>query len=384
LFSSLREKLTIAVPIALILMGLPVIAPVRSALAAPPEPIKIAWKTPVNRPLSISMSAGGQFCGIVEQGGVVKVFGQKGNLLWKQKVTGATDVMVARNGQSVLVYSKLNPIYQEVNFFKVDGRKLWTHHVRGCIWSGAVSADGMRAAVTTGERYLYLYEPDPHRPTYRRWRLRGIGYSVAFAPDNARVITATYQKPTLASYDLRGKQMWCVDNDSERQFDLRISADSKSILGTIPATPYHTDAEVRFWHSDGKLAWKQVLSGGYEAHALVSPQSQYVAVSYADSILSRKGKKLTERKVAVYRSDGRLLWQKGGLFFGPHLMALSPTGSSVIVSDGAHSVYNIDQNGRVLSRLDVKASIREAMSTEDGRKILMYCGDGWLYLMSVG
>jgi hypothetical protein len=108
-----------------------------------------------------------------------------------------------------------------------------------------------------------------------------------------------------------------------------------------------------------------------------------VAVSYANYI-SRKGEGIIERKVAVYRSDGHLLWEKGGLFFGPRLMALSPTGSSVIVSDGEHSIYNLDRRGKILSKFDMAGGIRKAVSSEDGRRILLHCGDGWLYLMGVG
>jgi hypothetical protein len=355
----------------------------RPTYAIDPEPINVKWQNPVKQPLSLSMSAGGQYCGIVEKGGIVRIYGPKGKLQWKQQVKGATDVMVARNGQSVLVYSRLNPIYQEVNFFRMNGSLLWTCRVKGCVWSGAVSADGVHAAVTTGERYVYLYEADPHRPSYRRWRLQGIGYSLLFTPDNKRVVVGTYQKPMLACYDLTGEMLWSSKCDSERQFELRVSADSKSIVGVIPATRYNPGAEIRFWSSGGHLVWRQPLQG-FDAHALVSPQSQYVAVSYANTIPSRKGGEIVERKVAVYKANGGLLWDKGGLFFGPHLVALSPTGSSVIVSDGEHSVFNIDQRGRILSKMNMNGSIRTAVSTEDGRRILLYCGDDWLYLMGVG
>lgn len=355
----------------------------RPAWAGDPEPITVRWQNPVKEPLSLSMSAGGQYCGIVERGGVVKIYGPHGQMLWRQQVEGATDVLVARNGQSVLVYSKLNPIYQEVNFFRMDGHKLWTHRIDGCIWSGAVSADGMRAVVTTGERFVYLYEPDPRRPRYKRWRMQGIGYSVLFTPDNQHVVIGTYQKPMLACYNLNGDMVWSTKCDSERQFELHISADSKSIVGTIPASRYNPGAELRFWSSAGKLAWSLPMPG-FDAHALVSPQSQYVAVSYGHAMPARKGPAILECKVAVYRADGHLLWEKGGLFFGPHLIALSPTGSSVIVSDGEHSVYNIDRSGRILSKKDMPGKILRAVSTEDGRRILLYCGDNWLYLMGVG
>jgi len=354
----------------------------RHALAAATESITVKWKSPVNDPVCLAMSAGGQYCGIVDKEGAVQIYGPDGRLLWRQKVKGATDVLIARNGQSVLVYSKLNPVYQEVCFFRRDGRRLWTHKVEGCVWSGAVSADGMRAAVTTGERYIYVYKPDPNRPKYRRWRLEGIGYSVLYTPDNKRVVAATWQKSRLACYDLDGRFQWRSECEPDRQYELHASADSRSILGVIPGTQYKPGAELRFWDSGGKLCWRQTLDG-FDARALVSPQSQYVAVSYA-SYISRKGEGIIERKVAVYRSDGHLLWEKGGLFFGPRLMALSPTGSSVIVSDGEHSVYNLDRRGKILSKFDMAGGIRKAVSSEDGRRILLHCGDGWLYLMGVG
>ena len=362
--------------IALVLLLAPI------AAAQQRQPISVIWKSPVKDPICLAMSAGGRYCGVVDKGGVVRIYGPGGKLAWERKVPGATDVMIARNGQSVLVYSKLNPVYQQVYFFRSDGRKLWTHRIEGCVWSGAVSADGLRAAVTTGERFIYVYKPDPNRPRYRRWRLEGIGYAVLFTPDNKRVVVGAWQDSMLACYDLDGRFQWRCRCAPDRQYELHCSADSRSILGLIPGTQYKSGAEIRFWDSGGKLRWTRPLDG-FDARALVSPQSQYVAVSYA-SYISRKDEGIIERKVAVYRSDGRPAWEKGGLFFGPRLIALSPNGSSVIVSDGEHSIYNMDQRGRILSKLDLKASIRRAVSTEDGSRILMHCGDGWLYLMGVG
>ncbi|MGB9589104.1 MAG: hypothetical protein ACPL7O_13070, partial [Armatimonadota bacterium] len=90
---------------------------------------------------------------------------------------------------------------------------------------------------------------------------------------------------------------------------------------------------------------------------------------------------VVERRVAVYSTVGRLLWEKGGLFFAPHLVALSPKGSSVIVSDGEKSLYNIDNRGKLLSKYTLPATLRETVASEDGRAILIYCGNGWLYLV---
>ena len=352
------------------------------AAADTKEVITIAWKAPVNEPICLAMSAGGKHSGVVDKKGGVRLYDQTGHLIWSQAVQGATDVLIARNGQSILVYSKLNPVFQDVYFFRRDGLRLWKHRVDGCVWSGAVSADGLHAAVTTGEKYVYVYAPDPNRPRYNRWRLEGIGYCTIFTPDNQRVVVGTWQDSALACYDLKGAFQWRCRHAEDRQYDLRVSADSRGIVGVIPATIHDPKAELTYWDSGGKLLWQQPVKG-FEAHALISPQSQYVAMSYAN-FLSDKGDGIIERRVAVYRSNGRLLWEKGGLFFEPRLIALSPTGSTVIVSDGERSLYNIDQRGKILSKLTLPGTIRKALSSDDGRRILLYCGDGYLYLMHVG
>jgi len=108
-----------------------------------------------------------------------------------------------------------------------------------------------------------------------------------------------------------------------------------------------------------------------------------VAISYAD-YLAKSNTGIVERKVAVYGANGQLLWDKGGLFFEPRLVALSPTGESVIVSDGGKSLYNINAKGKILSKDTLNGTIRKTLSSEDGRYVLLYCGDGYLYLVRVG
>jgi outer membrane protein assembly factor BamB len=270
-------------------------------------------------------------------------------------------------------------VYHSIYFFRRDGRQLWKHEVVGSVWSGDVSPDGMRAVVTTGERYVYVYKPDPSRPSYNRWRLDGIGYRTAFTPNNRRVIIGTWQESALVCYDIHGAFQWRSKHETDRQYELCISADGRRILGILSGTQHDPGIEFALWDAGGKRLWNRSLDG-FDTRALISPKSQYVAISYASFLRDE----VMERKVAVYGSDGELLWEKGGLFFSPYLVALSPTGSSVIVSDGERSLYNIDRRGKVLSKLALGGTIRKTVASEDGRTILLYCGDGWLYCMRVG
>jgi len=350
--------------------------------AARNEAISVRWQRKVNQPQSLTISPGAQFFGGADKDGTVRLYDDRGKVLWTKRVEGATDVLIARNGQSILVYSRLNPVHRTVRFFRRDGRELWEHEVEGSVWAGAVTPDGQYAAVTTGEKFVYLYTPHPTNPSFRRWRLQGIGHCLTFTPDSKSLVAGTWQDSTIARYELDGSPKWILGQESERQYELQTSGDGKHILGVRPSTQHTPLAEICLWDSAGKGIWRKTLEG-FDVAARISPQSKYVAVSYA-TILSHKNTEIIERKVAVYSADGKLVWEKGGLFFGPRLVALSPTGDSVIVSDGNRSLYNIDRRGRILSKQTFKSTIKTAVSSEDGRRILLYCQDGWLYLLGVG
>jgi hypothetical protein len=328
------------------------------------------------------MTQDGKFIGSVDGSGTVRFLDAKGSLLWQKKVEGATDMLVARNGESVLVYSKLNPIHTEVSFFRANGLQLWHHKVEGPIWAAAVSADGDHVAVTTGKKYVYAYSPDPRRPKYHRWRIDGIGRCLAFTPDSESIIIGTWQKSGISSYTLAGALKWSSPHAVERQYDLKVSLDGKMVMELIPGRPLSPRIELGLWTSEGKLLWRHALDG-YEGRALISPASQFIALSYS-YVISHRSTEIVERKVAVYRADGSLAWQKGGLFLGLNLVALSPKGSSVIVWDGEKTLYEIDSTGRVRSKLMLPGMVRQAVSTDDGRRILLYCSNGIMCLLDVG
>ncbi|MHB0912958.1 MAG: WD40 repeat domain-containing protein [Armatimonadota bacterium] len=345
------------------------------------ESISVRWKRQVNKPICLAMSASGNYYGSIDSGGTVRLYDRQGKELWRQRIQGATDMLIARDGESVLVYSRLNPVYRDVYFFRGDGTRLWKQHLDGCVWSGAVSPNGRHAAVTTGDKYLYIYKPDPNRPKYRRWRLPGIGRSIIFTPDSERVIACTWQESVLACYDREGTLQWSNPLVSERQYRLHVSGDGRTVLGLLPGSRYNPDLSLMLWDKAGKRLWSKPMHG-FDGCALVSPQSQYIALSYADFI-SRQNPDLVERKVAVFKADGTLWWEKGGLFFSPRLVALSPSGARVIVWDGERSLYNIDRRGKILSKLTLKSDIAKTLPSEEGDQILVYCDAGWLYLLDV-
>lgn len=343
------------------------------------EFIRIRCKIPINKPLSLAMSSAGQYFGTVETNGTIHLYNNQGKLLWERQVEGVTDILIAKDGQMILAFSKLNPEQKCVYFFRNDGRLLWRHYIGESVLSGAISPDGFRAAITTDERHIYVYKPISTRPTYRRWLLDGNGYDIAFTPDSERLVLATSQEPSLVCYDVNGRFQWRYEHESDDKYDLCTSTDGKYILGVVSGTQHEPGIKLHLWDTGGKKLWTKKLDD-FDARALISPKSRYVAVSYA-SFVGSPNSGMIERKLMVYQTTGRVLWEKGGLFFGPQLVAISPTGSSIIVSDGERSLYEIDKRGKITSKFTFRATVRKTLSCENGQRVLLYCGDGWLYLI---
>lgn len=346
------------------------------------EAIRTLWHVPTKGPASLTIANGARYFGTVDKSSEVRLYAQNGRIIWKTIVPGATDMLIAKNGKSVIVYSERNPGNQYICFYSGSGRRLWRHKVDGSVWAGAVSPDGNYAAITTAKGYVYLYSPEPGKYRYRRWRMDGIVNSAEFTPDAKKLIMGTFQKSMLAAYDINGRFLWRSKLNSENKYNVQVSSDGRTILTTLSFDNHNSNSEIALWNTGGSLLWRRYIDG-FDANSLVSSQSKFVAVSYK-RLISPNDSDMTERKVAVFDAGGRLRWEKGGLFFGPLLVALPPDGESVIVTDSEKSLYQIDKRGRILSRLTLRGTIRSMRTSDDGSRILIYCGDGWLYLFAAG
>ncbi|MHB1458169.1 MAG: WD40 repeat domain-containing protein [Armatimonadota bacterium] len=364
-----------------LLMILVIVSSIISIPVLADDSIALQWKQPVKPLVSLAISNTGRYYGAVDVNGNVRYYGTNGKIIWQKKIKGATSMLIARNGESVLVYALRDAKNLTISFFNINGMLLWKHKVQGSVSAGAVSPDGDYAAVTTAKGYVYLYKPDPRRPKYRRWRMDGIGHSIDFSPDTSRLIVGTWQKSMLVSYDIDGKFLWRSMHTTDRQYDVQVSADGRAILCVLPGINKDSAMEIGLWDSGGQCLWRQNLLG-FNPKALVSPESLYVAISYA-KFLSPGKSEIAERKVAVFRPDGSLSWEKGGLFFGPRLVALAPKGSSVIVTDGVKSLFRINGKGKILTKMTLGGTVRQIITADDGSRILLYCGDGWLYLFDI-
>jgi hypothetical protein len=149
----------------------------------------------------------------------------------------------------------------------------------------------------------------------------------------------------------------------------------------------------------GKLLWVDDLQG-YDAKTAVSANGDTIAVTWAQLTEYRTGIR-EERRVALYDRTGRRKFEpKGGHFFAPDLVALSPDGKTVTVRDNTGTLWSLDDRGTTVARIRPPQpkpaqyetptptpapapdahEITQTVTTPNGKFLLVYRGDGQMTL----
>ena len=160
------------------------------------------------------------------------------------------------------------------------------------------------------------------------------------------------------------------------------------MLGLSYANARQSDGTLYLWRcdGDGTPLWSHALGvNTFFPRALISQDGQTVAVTYV-RMIAQGSRTVAERSLMMINGGGQVLWEKGGLWLSPTLVAMASDGQRVTVSDGAKMLYNLNASGRVTSTYPFKgtAAIRQTMSSPDGRFVLVYTSDGWLHLLQIG
>ena len=326
---------------------------------------------------------------------------QPGKPLWSHPATNASHVAVGAAGSTVLAWSALDPDQPDISILRgADGVTLAHQDLGGAVWAAEISADGAYAGVVTGGKTLYLYElsDQPYRGINRdkrihHWALGGIGNSVAFPAIGSFLVAGTWDDSEVACYTPQGAALWQYPEDADarhalanRLFSAQLSGSGRYVLGLSYGNVRQSDPALYLWRSDGggNPLWKTELGeDAFYPTARITQDGDTVAVSYLRQIV-RGNQSLSEHHLRLLDRAGNTLWERGGLLFSPTLVALSPDGGHILVSDGQRTLYALRHDGHILKRYPLPGLLRQTAVSADGKVLLVYTGDGTLSLYQLG
>ncbi len=378
-------------------------AAVRAAPAA--APLTLLWTRPVADFRGAALSPQGELVALCNGAkGTVSLWHwrtQPNHPLWTHAAANATNVAVGAAGASVLAWAALDPDQPEITLLNgSDGTTLAHQTLSGAVWDADISADGAYAGVVTGGKTLYLYglsdqpyQSERQDKRIHSWPLGGIGSSVAFPTLGSFLVTGTWNDSSVACYTPRGVCLWQYPDDAEarhaladRLFTAQLSGNGRYVLGLSYGNVRQSDPSLYLWRSDGggNPLWKVELGeDAFYPTARITQTGDCIAVSYLRQIV-RGNQSLSEHHLRLMDRLGNTLWERGDLLFSPSLVALSPDGSHLFVSDGQHTLYALGHDGHILRRYPLPSSLRQTALSADGRVLLVYTGDGTLSLYGLG
>ena len=92
---------------------------------------------------------------------------------------------------------------------------------------------------------------------------------------------------------------------------------------------------------------------------------------------------MNEQKLAVIDRSGQLIWTKGGLFWAPTLICLTPDQAGMVVYDGNRTLYRLDSQGRTVAHAYLSDVLRQWNVSLDDTSLVVYTHDGQLSLLHI-
>lgn len=382
-----------------------------------PETIKPVWRISTHGYRAAALSPEGKYVALIsnytpgkrtEKLTLYKWHSHPNAPQWSRSEPNASMVVVGADAGTIMSCAHMNPTDRMVSFRRgMDGARITQSKVDAPIWDVEASANGLRAAVTTGVvsgkddssagQGLYLFSLGD-RPAVNRFpSLPGIGNSVGLTSNNTYLAVGTWDASTVVCYTMNQTKVWQYpkDSDSEakqtlanRVFTVNMAPAGRFVLGVSFANARHSDGTLYLWRADGDGTplWIRKLGvDTYLPRAMIAKNAKFIAITYTQ-LITRGDQSVSERRLLVLDHDGKPLWEKGNLLFSPILIGIAPDGHRVTVSDGQKNLCNLDADGRVTKILPIKGAqtILDTVATPNGRFVLVHTSDGMLNLYQIG
>lgn len=348
------------------------------------EMVSMLWRQGKPAPgyRTAALAPDGSTAAFIGAKGRIQAFSRDGKALWEARIPEADALVIGARG--AIAFPRMNPDESTVYLLNDKGEQIRKHELHGTIWCASLDGAGKLAAVGTGSGQVYLYTIGKRWASHRYWRARGIPSTISCSPDGRYLAAGTYEESGVATYRPSGSFLWRYTYESPAQyfFDTQISPSGKLVMSVLQPNPGDQIGRILLWTADGKQLLDLNLRA-YKVRAMLSQNEKVIAVTCSRQVVLSK-KRVPEQKVTIYDQRGKLIWEKGGLFFFPTLVSVAPDGKWVLCHDGETNLYLLGDQGRVLTRFAIPAKIRTTLASTDGRTVLVVGTNEQLYLLKVG
>jgi hypothetical protein len=251
------------------------------------------------------------------------------------------------------------------------------------VWC-ADAACGVKCArfvLGTGGKCAYVVDIGKGRRSYRWFRTPGAVVAICLSRDGRDVVLSTWQRSVLARRSIRGAPKWEKDTDPASLVYLRpLTAPDRMLMVSAPNAA-GGDSSYELLDEMGNQLSGGVLSASENAKVFSSPDGNYLCIG-GQKLITHKGKSMSERRAVLMNSSGRVIWEKGSLFFQVDPVAVTSEGWAV-VGDQKNALFVVGPSGEPRPVVKLPGRIERAVTSRDGSRVLLQCSGHRVCLLSV-
>jgi hypothetical protein len=334
-----------------------------------------AWKTKLDSLRTLAVSASGDALAVADAEGLVVCYSRDQKRLWSVKYPQVRRIALSNNGRFALSYSPLQPKMTTVSLLERDKTRA-SVKLPGPVIVGAISPDGALAAAVTQNQWLYLFRKKGKTFVHSRLHLSAPARALLL-PSSGEVVIGYKGTRGVEAMDGQGHRRWRLTGQDHFVYDLYASSDGKGIGILAYRSGTGDRARAFVIAPNGTITWQAHLPGIFPRMALEDGGGG-TAVGYTEVY---RGAEITRygRKVAYYDEEGNRLWEKGGVFFSPTLVAALSPGTAVLVRGPQMRFYTLDGRGAIRGVIRSAVTSLRTEASRNGRTLVVWGEDGAIH-----
>ncbi|MDH7600626.1 MAG: DUF6476 family protein [Armatimonadota bacterium] len=319
---------------------------------------------------------GGAYC-IVTRGGGVYVFNRRGAVRYSVRLEDATAALVTDDAGCAVVYSERDPSRTLVTFLNSAGRRIWKLSVRGAVWCCDVFGDAHRAVfvVGTGKAYVYVVEISPGNVRYRRFRVPGAVSSIMLDRRDESVLVATWQRSSIGRYTLNGRCVWRIEGRPDLVYQVHATGFPDKAIAYGRPLVFGITGELCAL-AGGTVLWRRDIGSAACLDVVFACEGDCVCLAQ-ESVISHEGRSVKEKRAVLLDGSGRVLADKGSLFFGVRpLMVTRQCG--VLLCGNEKALFSMNSAGKLDKVAVLPSRVVDYAVSDNGELVLLECAGGIL------
>jgi outer membrane protein assembly factor BamB len=354
------------------------------AQGVPLPGLSLVWSKNVGGLRSFSLSPHAHRLSLLTDEGKLALWtAQDANPIWATGNQTASNVLVSDGDGVVLTYNALALLATTATLRKADsGAVIWSKTFNAAIWAATFSPDGTNLAIGAGDDSLYLFDlaSDEAQTTVS---LTGTPLSIAFGPNNTSIFVGQWDESGIACLDLTGHTKWLDKGEMDRRYE--IGSVGPRFVTYIGSSNRHGRSPTVYVvrGSTGQALWTYSLDDdSYNAAAATIDTAGLTGISYTRprQIGSHS---VNEQRLTSIDRTGQMQWEKGGLFWAPKLICITPDQSGLVVYDGKRKLYRLDSQGRTVATAVLSDELRKWSVSADNTSLVVYTHDGQMSLLHI-